>query len=294
MDAIEIDPAETTSSPCWPPVLEQGRVGERAFATAYAALPDRHRAWIKTGLAALYAALGGPMPLATRLESELDHDLALVRCDAPLDFVLVACGPGFASPARLAAAVLPALCARVPEVAAVRVGGAWPKPLLTTLELCGVESTFRLGARAFAGLGRALAETGRGAVVVLDGLATPVTSASGPAIVSARVGGRVGVFPGPDADFDWDALAFAQPDLTVCVHGGSVPDRTSFVAADGTLAEAAALGYDAVYVGDVQGEAALAAAPLSLGPGRETLWLWPQLPPGMFRRQQLQARVTTR
>ena len=71
--------------------------------------------------------------------------------------MLVACAAPFASPARLAAAVLPALCARVPEVAAVRVGSAWPKPLVTTLELAGVESVFRLGRRAFVALGRELA-----------------------------------------------------------------------------------------------------------------------------------------
>ena len=61
MDAIETESVDELLPRFWPPVLEQGRVADRAFATAYAALPDRNRAWIKTGLAALYAALGGPM-----------------------------------------------------------------------------------------------------------------------------------------------------------------------------------------------------------------------------------------
>ena len=294
MDAIETESVDELLPRFWPPVLEQGRVADRAFAAAYAALPDRNRAWIKTGLAALYAALGGPLPLAVGQERVCGHDLSLVTRETPLDFVLVACGPGFASPARLMAAVLPALCARVPEVAAVRVGGAWPKSLLTTLELCGIESAFRLGARAFAGLGKELAGLGRGAIVVLDGLAAPATGPAGPHVFPARVAGRAGIFPEADTPFDWDALAFAQPDLTLCVHGGPAPDQAPFAAAAGTLAEAAGLGYDAVYVGNAQVEAALAAAPLSLGPGRETLWLWPQLTPGMFRRQQVQARVTSR
>ena len=294
MDAIETESVDELLPRFWPPVLEQGRVADRAFATAYAALPDRNRAWIKTGLAALYAALGGPMPLAVGQERVCGHDLSLATRETPLDFVLVACGPGFASPARLMAAVLPALCARVPEVAAVRVGGAWPKPLLTTLELCGIESAFRLGARAFAGLGKELAGLGRGAIVVLDGLAAPATGPTGPQVFHARVAGRVGIFPEADTPFDWDALAFAQPDLTLCVHGGSAPDQAPFVAAAGTLADAAGLGYDAVYVGDAKAEAALAVARLSLGPGRETLWLWPQLGPEVFRRRHWQARVHAR
>ena len=294
LDDIDTTDRDADAVSPWPEALERGRVGEGVFAAAYARVSDRQRAWIKTGLAALYAACGGPRPLTEFCETELGHDLGLTRRDTPLDYVLVACGPGFASPARLAAALMPALCARVPEVAAVRVGGgAWPRPLLTTLELCGVESAFRLGVRAFAGLPGDLAALGRGAVVLLDGLAAPAVAPGGPALLSARVGGRAGVFPGPDADFDWEALAFAHPDLTFCVHGAPVPEAGPFVAGTGGLAEAAELGYDAVYAGEAGRTAALAAAPLVLGPGRESLWLWPGLAPETFRLRRFHARATS-
>lgn len=275
----------------WPSVLEQGRLGDAAFAAAYARVGDRQRAWIKTGLAALYAACSGPAALSEDRQSRLGYDLLFREREIPLDFVLVACAAPFASPARLAAAVMPALCARVPEVAAVRVGGAWPKPLLTTLELCGVESAFRLGRRDFAGLGRELAGRGTGALVLLDGLAAPrdLPDAVLPRI--ARTTGRVGVFPEDGAAFDWDALAFAQPDLTKCVHAGACPDREGFTPAAGALAEAADLGYAAVYAAETRHEAGLAAAPLVLGPGRETVWLWPGLTPRTFRRRLLSVGV---
>jgi len=287
---MNTSPSPDNSRP-WPEALERGRVGDAAFAAAYARVSDRERAWIKTGVAGLFAACGGPMPVSRRQETVCGHDLCLARVERPLDFVVVACGAAFASPARLAGAIMPALCARVPEVAAVRVGGVWPKPLLTTLELCGVESVFRVGVRALAGLGAALTERGRGAVLLLDGVATPAWPASGPTIVPARTAGRVGVFPGPDAAFDWEALAFAHPDLTFCVHGPSCPDRTPFVAAAGGLAEAVNLGYDAVFTGEADLDTALGVAPLVLGPGRETFWLWPGLTPETFRATRLRASV---
>lgn len=305
-----MDATDTLPAGPWPPVLEAGRLDDAAFAAAYARVGDRQRAWIKTGLAALYAACGGPAPLAAGREACLGHDVRLWQRETPLDFVLVACAAPFASPARLAAAVLPALCARVPEVAAVRVGGAWPKPLLTTLELCGVESAFRLSRRDFAGLGPVLAARGRtgsargrtesargrtesargfGALVLLDGLAAPRELPPEVVPLCARTGGKVGVFPEDGAAFDWEALAFAQPDLTKCVHGGACPDREGFVPAAGTLAEAVDLGYAAVYAAESRREAGLVAAPLVLGPGRETLWIWPGITPGTFRRRRVAA-----
>ncbi len=270
----------------WPEALQQGRVDDAAFAAAYARVPDGHRAWIKTCLAGVYAAWGGPMPFSRAEELRLGHDLRLLRRDRALDFALIACGPSFASPARLAAAVIPALCARVPEVAAVRVGRRWPHALLTTLELCGVETVARVGAQAFAGLIRDLAGMGRGAVVFLDGVAEPAGIGPGLRTLPARINGRAGLFPASEADFDRQALAFAHPDMEFYVHGdpaGPVPLAPPFAAAPGGLAEAASLGYDALYLAGDHLDQGLGAAPLVLGPGRETFWLWPNISPEAFR-----------
>jgi hypothetical protein len=288
MDVERIFPGD------WPAVMESGRVPDAAFAAAYARVPDRHRAWIKMGLAAMYAACGGPMPLSLREEASLGHDLRLARLETPLDFAVILCGPACVSPVRLLAAVVPALCARVPDIAVVRAGAPWPHGLLTALELCGVETVCRVGARDVAGLWSALAGKGQGGVVLLDGFAAPGKTPDALRLLSARIAGRAGVFPETGAEFDRDALAFAHPDMTFCVHGETQPTSPPFAAATGTLAEATALGYDAVYAGGTALAAAQMAAPLVLGPGRETFWLWPQLSPAAFRRQRLTAAVENR
>ena len=287
----------------WPEAMERGRLADAAFARAYARVPDRERSLLKTGIAAIYAACGGPLPPYRSQSAGLGHDLLFTRRDEPLDFAVVLCGPSFASPPRLAAAVIPALCARVPEVAAVRVGGAWPAPLLTTLELCGVETACRVGPRALSGVLRELGERGRGAVVLLDGVSPPARDVGGSLrLLLAQISGRAGLVSGPDAGpdagpddaFDRDALRLAHPDMTFYVHGGKDAGDASFAPAPGGLAEAAACGYAALYVAGDQLERACGAAPLVLGPGRETFWRWPQLAPDAFRRVTVAAGVDDR
>lgn len=279
----------------WPEAMERGRVTDAAFARAYARVSDQRRALLKTGLAAMYAACGGPFPLYRRQTAGLGHDLGLTRLDVPLDFALVVCDGSFTSPARLAAAVVPALCARVPEVAAVHVGTRWPMPLLVALELCGVETACRVGPRSLAGLLAALPVKGRGAVVLLGDVSPPPRNLGPIRLLTAKTAGRAGVFPGPDAAFDREALAFAHPDMAFFVHDQAASVcQEPFQAAQGSLAEAADSGYDAVYVGSDQLSQGLAAAPLALGPGRETFWLWPELSPEAFRRRRVAAEVDER
>ncbi|WP_300157504.1 hypothetical protein [Solidesulfovibrio sp.] len=268
--------------PSWPEAMERGRVSDAAFARAYGRVGDLGRARIKTGVAAIFAACGGPMPLARRSETVLGHDLVLTREDVPLDFVVIVCGPGFASPARLAAAVLPALCARTPEVAAVRLGGPWPEALLTALELCGVETACRVGPRGLTSLWAGLAAKGQGAAVLLDGAPRPAGDLAGRLVVhEAKVAGRVLVRQAADPVLDRDALAFAQPDLAI-IEASDAPG------APDALARTADSGYDAVYGDPADGRQGQ-DVPLILGPGRETFWLWPHLSPEAFRRRRAAA-----
>ena len=59
--------------------MERGRIPDTAFATAYAQVTDRKRAWIKTGLAAVYAALGGPLPILRQSGGTLGHERLFER-----------------------------------------------------------------------------------------------------------------------------------------------------------------------------------------------------------------------
>ncbi len=277
----ETDDSAPYPAPSWPEAMERGRVSDAAFARAYARVGDLGRARIKTGIAGIFAACGGPMPLIRRSEAVLGHDLVLTREDVPLDFVVIVCGPGFASPARLAAAVLPALCARAPAVAAVRLGGPWPEALLTALELCGVETACRVGPRGLAGLWAGLAAKGHGAAVLLDGAPRPAGELAGRLVLhEAKVVGRALVREAAGAPLDRDALAFAQPDLTL-VEASNPPGGPD------VLATTADSGYDAVYGSGDDGRGG--DVPLVLGPGRETFWLWPHLSPEAFRLRRVAA-----
>ncbi len=272
----------------WPEAMERGRLADAAFAAAYARTPDRQRAWIKTSLAAIYAAMGGPLPTSRQCCDALSHDLLLAAQEAPLDYVLVVCGRDFLSPARLSAVVTAALCARVPDVAAVRVGAAWPKPLLTTLELCGVETAARIARRDVAGLLAELAAKGRGAVVVLGDLPLPAGGAPNLDVRRAAVAGKAGVF-GPG--FDPEALVFAHPDGTFFCHDGPCPELPGWRPGQGSLSEADLTGYDALYLATSDALALTADVPLCLGPGREGFWWWPHLTPEAFRRRRFAAVV---
>jgi len=233
-------------------------------------------------------AMGGPLPASRQRCDALGHDLLVAALDTPLDYALVACGRDFLSPARLSAVVTAALCARVPDVAAVRVGAAWPKPLITTLELCGVETAARTSRRDFADLLAELPAKGRGVVVLLGDLALPAGVPPGLDVRRAAVAGKAGVF-GPG--FDAEALSFAHPDCTFFCHNGSCPELAGWQTGQGSLSEAGQTGYDAVYVATRDALALVADAPLCLGPGREGFWLWPHLPPEAFRWQRLAAVV---
>lgn len=272
----------------WPEALERSRVADAAFAAAYARTTDRERAWIKTGLAAMYAALGGPLPVSSQRCDALGHDLLVAALDVPLDYVLVACGRDFLSPARLSAVVTAALCARVPDVAAVRVGASWPRPLLTTLELCGVETAARIARRDLAGLLAGLPAKGRGVVVVLGDLPLPAGATSSLDVRRATMAGKAGVF-GPG--FAAAALSFAHPDCTFFCHDGPCPELPGWRPGQGSLSEAGQAGYDAVYLAASDALALAADAPLCLGPGREGFWLWPHLTPEAFRRRRVAAVV---
>jgi hypothetical protein len=272
----------------WPEALERGRVADAAFAAAYARTGDQQRAWIKTGLAAMYAAMGGPLPISRQRHDALGHDLLVAAVDEPLDYVLVACGRDFLSPARLSAVVTAALCARVPDVAAVRVGAAWPKPLLTALELCGVETAARISRRDLTGLLAELPTKSRGAVVILGDLALPAGTPPSLDVRRAAVAGKAGVF---GSGFDAEALSFAHPDGTFYCHDGPCPELPGWLPGQGSLSEVGQADYDVVYVATSDALALAADAPLCLGPGREGFWLWPHLPPEAFRRRRFAAAV---
>lgn len=126
--------------PAW---LEQRLVSDFRFARAYNALGDERRALIK-GLVARHYSLQHCGPSCVEQSEAFGiFDRKLVR--RPLPYALILVDSLFDAPALMLAALLPALCARVPQVLVARLGKGAPDALLVACELSGQERLATLG-----------------------------------------------------------------------------------------------------------------------------------------------------
>ncbi|WP_300717697.1 hypothetical protein [uncultured Desulfovibrio sp.] len=273
--------AEEAGGPCWPRWLEGSRVPDAPRAAAYEATPAHLRAAVKTALALHHAHHGDTDVTACRDERFPRRGFRRTSAEGPAAHALVAFPASLRSPARLAAALMPAILAGVPLTGAFCIGGEPSPEVLVTLELAGVEDAFALAAGDFV---RLTDELPRCRVVLLHGLdraALPGRS---------RLPGRVWsedalpllLLPQADA-VDAELLAFAHgpeivanalrgADARAVLDGGTAPgDRLPAALLDG------------------EGAARLAVAPgdmpveLLLTPGCEAFWLHPGLGPDFFR-----------
>lgn len=131
------------SVPAW---LQERLVPDARFARAYDALGDDRRALLKSVIARHYAL--NP-PLGTLHSCSTERLPLLERsvvCE-PVSFAVLLGDESLDAPALFLAALVPALCARVPEVLAVRLGkrSDIPDPLLVACELSGQERLASLG-----------------------------------------------------------------------------------------------------------------------------------------------------
>jgi len=285
-DAFAPCPGESLETlPEWPEWLYGHAIADEAFAAAHDAVSALERARIKQAVARMFAAHDPGGPFAYRTAAGFEPDgLSVVRC-GPRPFALVAIGPEFASPARLLAACLPALRAKTPLVAVVRVNAKtpWPAPLLAALELCGVESAFSLSAKNAGRLFSELAATHpRGVVVDCGGAARVATLLP---TLPAAPSGSIGVWRSSAQRFDLEALAFAQAGCRVTVWGGAGGLPEGMAAGEGDFSDFLATGYEAVFVPRGKVDAALCAASgpeLVLGPGMECFWAFAQVTVAAF------------
>lgn len=279
-----------TSDPCVDRLVADDR-----RARAYEAAPAPWRARLKKLIAQLDACHGRER--APWRESRRGYALGLDsrELERPAEAVVAAFTAAQPSPARLLAALWPALSAGTAEVIAVCLGAEadFPDAALLALELAGVELALAAPPAQWPAL---LTELGRrtpcGRLLELDPAASPAAALplgwSRWRPTPRRPDGelRLGVWLGDGGreSLDLDALAWAQA-------GARLEGWT-----DGPARSASALGqertgsferflteaWDAVAVPAVRLEAAAYAAPLALGPGQEGSWLWPDLRPSFF------------
>lgn len=274
----------------FPDSINELVVDDALFARAYQDIPAYRRALLKTGIARLYDWYGPVKATSGREVLRWRSGLDSVHDCEPVDFVVVVFDETLQSPARLLAAVVPAMACGVKNILAVRLGqGDWPQSVLVGLELAGQELVVDMTADALKGVLAEMGETGAtGVVLGVDMQQGTFRSLRFP---SRRIEFRclkcerqAAVWMDGDAPFDLEALAFAQPDMTFTVHGQDVslpsaafsrggPDISGFLDSVREVAYTPASRVDE----------ALDRARLVLGPGHEGCWLWPQLRPEHFQ-----------
>lgn len=131
------------SPPDW---FETHLIPDVRFAKAYNALADDRRALLK-GLIARHFALNPPSPAASTSVTERFDLFSRRSIRGPAPFVLLLTDRELDAPALFLAALLPALCARVPQVLVCRVGkkSDVPDSLLVSCELSGQERVAAVG-----------------------------------------------------------------------------------------------------------------------------------------------------
>lgn len=264
------------------------------FAQAYQGVADAERALLKTSIARLYDwysprkdVYGEEM---RRWSGGFDSHLLT----EPVDFVLILFDDSLLSPARLLAALVPALTSGVGHILAVRVGkgSPWRKAVLTGLELAGQELVIDVDESQARRLLNDLRESDRsGAVAVLGPKAAVLWSgeqhsASRMAFWRPRFSRMATIWMETSDTFDLPALAFTHPDILFSVYGAEAElPSGNFTYVKGGFKDFIDATSDVTYLPSERISEVLGRAKLALGPGQEGCWIWPDLHPRFFQFQ---------
>jgi hypothetical protein len=279
--------------------FESALIPDERFAEAYAEVADQRRALLKTCIARLWEWFG-PCRASEELAVRRWRQGFVSRTSTRPRAACAVFFPPSVGPAALLAALVPARALGVGEVLAVCCGGEPPAapvltaPVLTALELAGVEDALLLPPESASRLASLLAGTECCNVVLgeaLDGSSHSCSSWRAPHPRSVGVwleGGATDENPDPDPDLD--ALAFAHPDAGLLVMGESeqpplscavLPVNARYVS--GTFEDFLAIGFHGVVVPQGRLEAASQRQSLTLAAGQESCWLHAGLTADHFR-----------
>ena len=244
-------------------------------AAPFARVPIASKTAIKAALA-LHQAHAGEMDIRTcRDERFPRRGFRRTATDGPAPFALVAFPASLRSPARLAAALMPAILAGVPLTGAFCLGGEPTPEVLVTLELAGVEDAFALPAADFTRLTRELPQC---RVVLLHGLDEDALPERGdlPGRIWREDALPLFLLP-QDTAADAELLAFAHgPDCTAqALHGEAARAVLDGGPLPGPCLPAAVLEEDEAARLAMEDEGG--PVELLLTPGCEAFWLHPGL-----------------
>jgi hypothetical protein len=279
----------------WPDHLENQRIPDHAFGQAYASLNAVARSWIKKNIAQLYA-LYPPRSARHSLCSTLwTIGLQTSIRHQPREWVILLLPETQASPARSLAALLPAMTSGVRNILVIqRQQTDWSGPLLSALELCGVELVCSLGPRKIKKLLQSvIQENSHGVILAMDGYASHYLYSETDFDLSSTCLWRephaqeLRIWSDRPDQWDWDVLQWNHPGVRFDVWGPfqkNIPD--AFRAMPGSWESFCRPGPYALAVPNhLAGESGMLQACLVLTPGQEGCWYWPDLAPEIFFRR---------
>lgn len=270
-------------------ILERA-LPDEPFAVAYEATPPSLRASFKTAIERICLYYGGAAPQVSGVAAREFPGFQTSIAHRPGDWALIVLSPGFSSPSPILAAVLPAMLAGVSDIAVLRVdahGAPWPDPVLTALELAGQELLLDCSAQETFALACEMGAKGAGAVLALGERVVDWAPLSDDIPVkSLGRGMRIGVLEEQGgAPCDFDLLRFSCPDAMIEVWGDveDVPEGVALKKGD--AGEFWETPYPVRWISGQTRSCAAAknASGLILGPGNESVWLWPGLAPTFFQ-----------
>lgn len=272
-------PPPPPSSAGWPLWLDTCRVEDSALADAYDRTPMPYRAGIKQCLALCQSVYGESPEDLLHATAHSGQGFWHVLRESAAPWALFAVTPAYRAPARLAAAIMPAILARVPRIALLCLGGMPHESVRAVLELAGVEDSFIVSVDQADTLLRELqAQQGRqetpaaGRLCLLhDGnaLASLRLAAAALGIPCMEEAAPPRLALDAAAEVDSNALIFAHGDAGE--QARTFSDAEELPACDACFAAPEHLGWLA------------AGLPLILGPDMEGCWLHPHLHPDFFR-----------
>jgi len=251
-------------------------VADAAFAAAYDTCTAEERAAVKTAIARTAAACGGAEDVSHQTRVRMRQGFSLYKVSRPASWTVILLDSTQASPARMLAALVPAILAGVPDIVVCRVvqdGTPFPQGLLAALELAGQELVMECGPKEALSLVAHCCKTDTHGRLVLLGqddifgdVAHIAAEWDAPLLrygAAIRIGIAASSFAAPVSDA---ILRFAHPDA----------DLTRV---DVDIAQDA---FSAVFCAETAVQQYLGMTSLVLSPGNEAYWIWRGLSRSFF------------
>ncbi len=264
--------------PAW---LERFRPDDAQYADAYENTPAELRALLKTAIAFAFHRWKPDRGETTEETRSLRAGFVRKESSRPASWVLAMAGEGFASPARLLAALIPAVIAGTPRVFLLSPTPFAPA-VATALELAGLEDSFVLADERAADLYEDLrASSTDGRVVAFPGSDGSLSPAQKDMLHRA-------VLDGVPVHRDAAApklLCLYPSQTTTPLSAEDVKARLRWLHPDAVLLDEASMDARAAFA--PEGATLPPSAPMTFGPGMEACWM--SLNPEFFRTRTLSA-----